>query len=71
MVISDALSRHPDHDDGKTDNEDIVMIPDQAFIRHLKESEEYVDETNDYIMMIPHYLLTQAVNAPLLDAIKR
>ena len=32
MIVSDALSRRPDHDDGKSDNEDIVMIPDQAFV---------------------------------------
>ena len=70
MTVSDALSRRSDHDDGKTDNEDLVMIPDNAFARRI-EQEEHVDETNGYITMFPHYLLARAVNAPLLEAIQR
>ena len=71
MVVSDALSRRPDHDDGKSDNEDIVMIPDQVFVRRLTEQDEYVDDANEYLTMIPHYLVARVVNAPLLEDIKR
>ena len=68
MVISDALSQQSDHNDGKSDNEDMDMIPDSAFVCRAKQ-EESVDETNGYVTMIPHYLLARAVNTPLLDAI--
>lgn len=70
MIILDALSRQPDHDAGKADNEDIIMIPDQAFTRHLEQMDESVDEANSYIMMFPHYLIARAVNSSLLDTIK-
>jgi hypothetical protein len=30
---ADPLSRRPDHDDGKGDNEDMVALPDKAFVR--------------------------------------
>ena len=45
------------------------MIPDEVFIRRTHE-EECLDERNEYVTMIPHYLLARAVNAPLLDAIR-
>ena len=70
MVILDALSRRPDHNDGKADNEDIIMILDNAFTR-CTQQDEYVDETGGYITMFPHYLLARAINAPLLEAIRR
>src|ERR1700744_3817456 len=30
---ADALSRHPDHDDGSDDNKDVVVLPPQLFAR--------------------------------------
>ena len=71
MIVSDALSRQPDHDNEKSDNTDIVMILDQAFIQQLNEPDKRVNDTSTYLTMIPHYLVARAVNAPLLEDIKR
>ena len=68
MTVSDALSRRPDHDDGKSDSEDIVMIPDSVFARRI-EQEEGTDDINGLITLLPHHLLARAINTPLLDAI--
>jgi len=32
----DALSRRPDHDDGSDDNEQIVALPDDLFVKAIK-----------------------------------
>jgi hypothetical protein len=35
---ANPLSRRPDHDDGKGDNEDVVALPNEAFVRTLNLS---------------------------------
>jgi hypothetical protein len=35
---ADPLSRRPDHDDGKGDNEDMIALPDEVFVRTLSLS---------------------------------
>ena len=47
------------------------MIPDQAFVRRLTEQDEFIDDANEYLTVIPHYLVARAINAPLLEDIKR
>jgi hypothetical protein len=32
---ADPLSRRPDHDDGKGDNENMIALPDEVFVRTL------------------------------------
>ena len=62
---ADALSRHPDYDQGDKDNQDVMVLPDRIFVRATTES--IVDNTGSSStsispkeMMIEHPVYEQA-----------
>jgi hypothetical protein len=52
---ADALSRRPDYDDGKEDNQDVIPLPNSLFIEKLRSAalealiqESYEDQDEDF-----------------------
>ena len=41
---ADALSRRPDYSQGEEDNEGVVVLPDEVFVRQLQDKEDKQDE---------------------------
>ena len=71
MIQSDTLSRRPDFvPDKDTDNEDIVMLPDNLFIQLLDiELQRRIANTNDLDEEVTKALMTMLEQGP--TAIRR
>jgi hypothetical protein len=55
---ADALSRHPDYDQGQNDNQDVMVLPEQFFIKALEVINEYTKQNEDMLKawVDPHQL---------------
>ena len=66
MVLSNALSRRPDHiPENDTNNEDLVLLLDKLFIRlintELKRMIESASESDDLVKNISNILSTKRI----------
>jgi hypothetical protein len=54
----DALSRHPDYDQGQNDNQDVTVLPEQVFIEALEVINEHAKQNEDTLKawVDPHQL---------------
>jgi hypothetical protein len=55
---ADALSRHPDYDQGQNDNQNVTVLPEQVFVRAIEILNDYMkqDENTLKAWVDPHQL---------------
>ena len=55
---ADALSRRPDYDQGTCDNENVIVLPEDVFVRAvtISSTEEEQDKTIIILWVDPHKL---------------
>jgi hypothetical protein len=44
---ADALSRRPDYDQGQNDNQDVMVLPEQVFIKALEVINEHPKQNKE------------------------
>jgi hypothetical protein len=55
---ADALSRHPDYDQGQNDNQNVTVLPEQVFVRAMEVLNDYTEQDKSTLKawVDPHQL---------------
>jgi ribonuclease HI len=48
---ADALSRHPDYDQGQDDNQDVMVLPEQVFIRAMEVLSDHTTQEESILKL--------------------
>lgn len=70
LAMPDALSRHPDHNNESSDNEDTILLPDSMFIRLLDEDLCHTLATSDPLDNPVFSTAVDALNGICLPSMK-